>query len=66
MKIYYLNGPRLLRALLAGSDWVILQADYLIKIGDSLIVAGFPVIIRSIYIQIILMKHLKYCKNMGS
>lgn len=33
MKIYYLNGPRLLRALLAGSDWVISQADYLNKIN---------------------------------
>ena len=33
MKIYYLNGPRLLRALLAGSEWVILQADYLNKVN---------------------------------
>ena len=33
MKIYHLNGPRLLRALLAGSDWVISQADYLNKIN---------------------------------
>lgn len=33
MKIFYLNGPRLLRALLAGSDWVISQAEYLNKIN---------------------------------
>jgi len=33
MKIYYLNGPRLLIALLASSDWVISQADYLNKIN---------------------------------
>ena len=33
MKIHYLNGPRLLRALLAGSDRVISQADYLNKIN---------------------------------
>ena len=33
MKIYHLNGPRLLRALIAGSDWVISQADYLNKIN---------------------------------
>ena len=33
MKIYYLNGPRLLRGLLAGSDWVISQAEYLNKIN---------------------------------
>jgi len=33
MKIHYLNGPRLIRALLAGSDWVISHIDYLNKIN---------------------------------
>ena len=33
MKIYYLNGPRLFRALLAGSDCVISQAEHLNKIN---------------------------------
>ena len=33
MKIYYLNGPRLLRAILAGSDSVINKTEYLNKIN---------------------------------
>ena len=33
MKIYYLNGPRLLRAVLAGSNSVINRAEYLNKIN---------------------------------
>jgi len=33
MKIYFLNGPRLLRAILAGSDSVINKTEYLNKIN---------------------------------
>ena len=33
MKIYNLNGPRLLRAILAGSDFVINRTEYLNKIN---------------------------------
>jgi len=33
MKIYYLNGPRLLRAILVGSDSVINKTEYLNKIN---------------------------------
>ena len=33
MKIYYLNGPRFLRAILAGSDSVINKTEYLNKIN---------------------------------